>query len=96
MAGGVLDEVRRACRVVADRARSVRIDEERIGPYARSLALATAPAPEFDRAHHFLGAPEESLAFFLTLDAINFGSGYFPLLRKRPGLSGYFTVATSL
>jgi hypothetical protein len=31
-----------------------------------------------------------------TLDAINFGSGYFPHLRKRPGMSGYFTVATSL
>jgi hypothetical protein len=32
----------------------------------------------------------------LTLDAINFGSGYFPKLQKRPGLSGYFTVAAGL
>jgi hypothetical protein len=32
----------------------------------------------------------------LTLDAINFGSGWFPHLRKRPGMSGYFTVAASL
>ncbi|HEX5498673.1 MAG TPA: queuosine salvage family protein, partial [Thermomicrobiales bacterium] len=35
-------------------------------------------------------------AFVLTLDAVNFGSGWFPLLRKRPGMSGYFTIAASL
>ena len=40
--------------------------------------------------------PEALCAFVLQVDAVNFGSGYFPLLRKRPGLSGYFTVATSL
>ena len=98
MGGGVLAEVRAACRAVAGRARFVGIDEERIGSYAQSLALAlaTTPAAELDRDHHVLGTPEETLAFFLTLDAINFGSGYFPVLRKRPGLSGYFTVATSL
>jgi hypothetical protein len=32
----------------------------------------------------------------VTLDAINFGSGWFPVLKKRPGCSGYFTVATAL
>ncbi len=34
--------------------------------------------------------------YTLTLDAINFGSGWFPTLRKRPGCSGYFTVAWAL
>ena len=32
----------------------------------------------------------------LTLNAINFGSGWFPVLRKRAGTSGYLTVATRL
>jgi hypothetical protein len=32
----------------------------------------------------------------LVLDSINFGSGWFPTLRKRPGMSGYFTVASAL
>jgi hypothetical protein len=32
----------------------------------------------------------------LTLDAINFGSGWFPTLHKRPGCSGYYTVAWAL
>ena len=31
--------------------------------------------------------------YMLTLDTINFGSGWFPTLRKRPGCSGYYTVA---
>ncbi|MFQ5557607.1 MAG: queuosine salvage family protein [Acidimicrobiales bacterium] len=35
-------------------------------------------------------------SFVMTLDSVNFGSGWFPHLRKRPGMSGYHTVATSL
>src|SRR5207244_7728547 len=31
-----------------------------------------------------------------TLGAINFGSGWFPTIRKRPGCSGYYTVASGL
>ncbi|MEA2438811.1 MAG: hypothetical protein QOH76_235 [Thermoleophilaceae bacterium] len=34
--------------------------------------------------------------YMLTLDSINFGSGWFPTLRKRPGSSGYYTVAWAL
>ncbi|MGA9857591.1 MAG: queuosine salvage family protein, partial [Solirubrobacteraceae bacterium] len=35
-------------------------------------------------------------AFWLALDAINFGSGWFPTLRKRGDLSGYNTIAAGL
>ena len=41
-------------------------------------------------------ARERAAASVLTLDAINFGSGWFPTLRKRAGLSGYGTVAAGL
>ncbi len=41
-------------------------------------------------------AREERAAFWLTLDAINFGSGWFPTLRKRDGRSGYHTIAAGL
>ncbi len=34
--------------------------------------------------------------YWLTLDAINFGSGWFPTLRKAPGASGYRTVSGGL
>ncbi len=92
----LLDGVRASCAAVAERARSVHIDEGRIAPYAASLPLALAVCPAIDADTHYLGHGDDTAAFLLTLDAINFGSGYFPRLRKRPGLSGYFTVAASL
>jgi len=32
----------------------------------------------------------------VTVDAINFGSGWFPTLRKRDGRSGYFVDLAAL
>lgn len=101
MPGSAIDEdlpgaVRAACARVAAGSTHVRIDAARIPAYAAALPLDTIPFAAFDPRHHFLGAPEETAAFVLTLDAINFGSGYFPFLRKRPGLSGYFTIAAAL
>jgi hypothetical protein len=96
MVPGLLDGVRAACAEVSARAQHVRIDESRIPSYAASLPLDQARAAQLDAHHHYLGQPEDTLAYFLTLDAINFGSGYFPELRKRQNLSGYLTVAASL
>ncbi|HEX8966743.1 MAG TPA: queuosine salvage family protein [Chloroflexota bacterium] len=92
----VLDEVRNYAATVAASARAVHIQPAAIASYAGSLHVETARAPELDPASHYLGAPDPTLAYLVTLDAINFGSGYFPHLQKRPGLSGYFTVASSL
>lgn len=90
------EEVRATCRAVADRAGFVRINEGRLESYAASLSFAGVPAPNYDLDYHFRGDPAATIAYVLTLDAINFGSGYFPHLRKRPGLSGYFTIAAAL
>jgi Potential Queuosine, Q, salvage protein family len=88
---GLTDEVRRSCRAIAESARSVSIDLERLG------AVEPSAPPELDPERHFLeGTPDDVAAYMLTLDAINFGSGWFPTIRKRPGCSGYFTVAWSL
>jgi Potential Queuosine, Q, salvage protein family len=85
---GLLDEVRRRCAEIAADARWVRIDLERVGKVGR------APPPELDPVRHYLeGSRADVAAYMLTLDAINFGSGWFPTIRKRPGCSGYFTVA---
>lgn len=92
----VLDEVRSYAATVAASAQAVHIQSAAIASYAGSLHVETARAPELDPATHYLGAPDPTLAYVVTLDAINFGSGYFPHLQKRPGLSGYFTVASSL
>lgn len=96
MALTITDSIRTACAQVAQRARFVHIDENAIERYALSLPLHKAVAPTIDRATHYVADPAGALAFFVTLDTINFGSGYFPHLKKRPGMSGYFTVATSL
>ncbi len=60
-------------------------------------SLDQAPPPSLDPEHHYLEGDQASVAsYLLTLDTINFGSGWFPTLHKRPGCSGYFTVAWAL
>jgi len=92
----LLEQVRASCKAVAEKAIHVHINEDRIPSYAASLPLEQATFPELDPDRHYLGRGDDTVAFFLTLNTINFGSGYFPHLRKRPGMSGYFTVASSL
>jgi hypothetical protein len=86
------DDIRAACASVAAKARSVRIVAAAIEPYAATLPSHSPPAPDLDP-----GTPDEHRAAFqLTLNAINFGSGWFPTLRKPPGLSGFRTVEAGL
>jgi len=92
----VLAEVRANAAAIAGASTFVHIDTSRLATYAASLPLEEARAPELDPATHYLGDPDPTLAYLVSLDAINFGSGYFPHLEKREGLSGYFTVAASL
>jgi len=92
----LLDQVRAGCKAVAERAIHIQINYDLISAYADSLALESAIQPEHDSEIHYLRQNEDTAAFFLTLDSINFGSGYFPHLQKRPGMSGYFTVASCL
>jgi hypothetical protein len=85
------DDIRAACAGVAARARHVRIVPGAVERYARTLPAASPPAPDLGGA-----GPEERAALSLTLNAINFGSGWFPTLRKPAGLSGFRTVEAGL
>ena len=91
-----LSELRAACAEVASRARHITVVREEIDRYAKSLPLGPGPGNPDPEVHMVDGTREELAAFWLTLDAINFGSGWFPTLRKRPGRSGYFTIAGGL
>ncbi|MEA2143834.1 MAG: hypothetical protein QOI64_2264 [Solirubrobacteraceae bacterium] len=83
--------MRASCARLAAGARSVTIDLDALAD------VVPEPPPALDPLRHFLdGSPAEVAAYFLTLDAVNFGSGWFPTLRKRAGSSGYFTVAWAL
>jgi hypothetical protein len=85
------DEVRAACAWVAGRARSVRIDAAKVESYASELmqAMEAEPSEESPRGER---EPEAAAAFAICMNAINFGSGWWPTIRKRPGLSGYSTM----
>ena len=85
------DEIREAAARVAGAARQVRIREEAIEPYARTLRDEPPLPPDLEGA-----SDEERAAFSLQLNAINFGSGWFPTLRKRAGMSGFRTVEAGL
>lgn len=88
-------EVRESCAQIAADARSVRIDVD------AAATVTPAQAPELDPKHHYLeDDPADVADYMLALDAINFGSGWFPTLRKRTSggkpISGYFTVSSAL
>lgn len=71
--------------------------EDQVAAYAVQLAeLARRTAPAETRPTLPRPQREDAAAFWLTLDAINFGSGWFPTLRKRSARTGYRTIAAGL
>jgi hypothetical protein len=83
--------VRARSAQIAAAAGSVRIDLEALD------ALTPGDPPQLDPQRHYLeGTQADVAAYLLVLDTVNFGSGWFPTLRKRAGSSGYFTVAWAL
>ena len=85
------ERVREHCAGVAASARHVSIDLEAAAEIKPGLD------PILDPELHYLdGSREDVAAYMLTLDTINFGSGWFPTLRKPQGLSGYYTIARGL
>jgi hypothetical protein len=88
---GLCDDVRASCAAIAEDARWVHIHLD------AAEEIQPGRPPVLDPERHYLeGSRAEACTYLLTLDAINFGSGWFPTLRKRPGCSGYYTVAWAL
>ena len=90
----VVEQIREACEWVAANAQHVKIERHAVPGYAATLP----PGPTLTGVRApLVSAERERLAtFWLTLDAINFGSGWFPTLRKREGRSGYGTISLGL
>lgn len=78
-----------------ERARWVRVDEGQIGDYAGGLVEAVEAAPD-GAPSASVADPEPAAAFAICMNAINFGSGWWPTIRKRPGHSGYATMAAGV
>jgi hypothetical protein len=92
----LFNEVREACQWVADRAQWVQIRRDRIAPFLQALPLERAGNPPLDPDCHHLGHGEETVAFFLTLETVNFGSGFFPYIEEGRAHDGYFIIAGAL
>jgi hypothetical protein len=96
---GLGELVRRSCRRVVETSTLVVIDDERLQAYAAGITDELVLAPAVDGAAPELAADaplpdrERVAAHVLTLDAVNFGSGYHDVVDKEPGLSGSRTMA---
>jgi hypothetical protein len=88
----VLERVRMGCAAVAERARQVRIVPDGVERLAGALRTEAPPLLPEERA---TGSPEAVAAEVVAWNMVNFGSGWFPELRKRPGLSGARSLATA-
>jgi putative queuosine salvage protein len=89
------ERVRDACAWVMERARWVRLDEAAAVEYAAALP-SKPPAETMVSGEWTPADPEAAAAFAICMNAINFGSGWWPTVRKRPGLSGYGTMAAGV
>jgi hypothetical protein len=87
----VLEQIRSSCAAVARQSSQVHIDESALAAYGLDRAIA-----DDDPGRIALDTVDDTVAFVVALDAVNFGSGWFPVLRKRPGMSGYHTIASML
>ena len=94
------DRVRHSCRWVSDRAALVTIAQDELDRVAEQLVSTMPPVGPMETeppSEGPLGPAEiDRATLTLALDAINFGSGYHDVIRKRPGLSGSRTMAASL
>ena len=92
-----LGSVRESCRAVSASARFVKIDEAALAAFARGVVprevRATAP---LQLPEAVARDAESACGYVLALNAVNFGSGYFPELSKRPGHSGFRSIEACL
>ena len=89
----IFNEIRTKAKQVATAAQYVTIREDIINAYIQELPIQKIENPPLDPTCHYLGQGYDTFSFFLSLEAINFGSGYFPYLKNIINGSGYFTVA---
>jgi hypothetical protein len=95
MQNRIFSLIRESCAFVAEKAVDVRINTGFLEDYCRALPISLALNPTMDKENHLCEDDELTLAYFITLDCINFGSGYFAELSGAGEKNGYFAVASS-
>jgi Potential Queuosine, Q, salvage protein family len=95
-------EVLATAKNVAEKSCHVRIDPEAVKEFSHELAERESPAPAWDEVHHFDGKEEETVAYFLVVDTLNFcfwpppGEQRWEISYKGNTYSGYYGLSASL
>ena len=94
----ILQKIKEKTAYVANNNSHITIRYDKIPAYAIDVIITNVKKSKWNWDWHYKGqSEEETLAYLLILDAINFGSGYFSELKKKQGInSGYATVAIYL
>lgn len=95
-------DVSHTSRYVAERSRYVYIDGKALHDFCNWLIQETVKVPPWDSAHHYSSGREDTVAYFLVLDSINFcfwpaeGKKRWEIRYKSGSLSGYNAMAFRL
>jgi len=92
----LFERIRSSAEEVASRAGDVDIDGSCLDSYAEEIPVGEVETPERDASLHYFGHGEVTVAYLVTLETINFGSGYFPWTQPRDGATDYAMVARAL
>ena len=100
--GSAMFEVLETAKNVSEKSRHVRINHEALKKFAQELAESSTPTPTWDAWHHFIGNDEETVAYLLVVDSVNFcfwppsGGKKWEISYRGKNYSGYYGLAVSL
>ena len=86
------EQLRKASERVVMKAKHVQINDGALLGYVENEISQRKKSPEVDAGLMNVGDTGSKIAFILVRDAINFGSGLHPFLRKKQGCSGARTI----
>jgi len=100
--GSMMIEVLETAKNVAEKSRHVRINHAALEKFSQELAEGGLPVPNWDAEHHFKGSDEETIAYLLAVDTVNFcfwpppGEKKWEISYRGNRYSGYYGLAVSL
>jgi len=97
-----MNDVLETTRYVTERSQQVKIDKQALANFSRKLIEDEIQIPPWNYDYHFFDGDQETVAYLLVLDSINFCFWPAPVevkwevQYKSETLSGYYALAASL